>query len=224
MAKNRGNESKAIKQARGGKALVDAGAYAAVHAERKGHVPGSSHADDVAQAERLRSILEYRKMGATLQQIADKFELTPGRISQIIAEAINALPKQAAEDVKRLELERLDAMQFAMWPAVMKGDIGAISTVLSVMARRARYLGLDEPEQIDAAVTTSAANEDARAALLGRLLTMQERMKAGGDSMRTSSTDDGTKALPAPIAKPAKPTKALTPAERIRAKQGARNG
>lgn len=189
----KGDNSKALKTARAGGEVHELAPPAKdelrLPRKKASHASGATDPDAVAQAQRTRTILQYRVMGATLQQIADKFDLTPGRVHQIIAAAVEALPKQAAEDVKRLELERLDAMQFALWPAALKGDIGAITTVLSIMTRRARYLGLDEPEQPGSGEAAVAAAEDARNALLGRLLTMQERLKQAGAQPALPSPD-----------------------------------
>ena len=47
------------------------------------------------------------------------------------------------DQIRRLELFRLDKLQSAIWPAAMLGDIAAIDRVLACMTRRARLLGLD---------------------------------------------------------------------------------
>jgi len=52
---------------------------------------------------------------------------------------------ETAEEIRRLELERLDAMLFAIGPEVRKGSYGAIDRALKIMERRARLLGLDAP-------------------------------------------------------------------------------
>jgi len=46
--------------------------------------------------------------------------------------------------VLQLELERLDAMQAAIWDDAMNGHLGAIDRVLKIMERRAKLLGLDQ--------------------------------------------------------------------------------
>jgi hypothetical protein len=53
--------------------------------------------------------------------------------------------------VRRLELERLDALLAVLWPLAVAAqpDQYAIDRVLAIMARRARYLGLDAPEKKD---------------------------------------------------------------------------
>jgi hypothetical protein len=180
--KKASQESKALKQTREGK--LDPGPRGkaalkqALVTTNTGHgVKGDSSADAVVQAERLYAIFEYRKMGANLTQIGQKFDLSVGRVHAIITEAIARLPKQGIEDVRSLELERCDAMQMSLWPAAIKGDIGAITTILAIMNRRARYLGLDVVEAAPTDPNEKASNEaEARKALLAKLTLAKKRM------------------------------------------------
>lgn len=62
---------------------------------------------------------------------------------------LKRLNKQAQEgigEVKRLELERLDALLASWWERAQADPI-AFDKVLTVMGQRARYLGLNAPEQ-----------------------------------------------------------------------------
>lgn len=164
-------ESKALKQAKQGV-----------------HVGGPTDADAIVMSDRLRSILQYRIAGASLQQIADKFEISTGRVHQIISEAVQRIPKHEVETIRMMECERLDAMQMAMWPAALKGDIGAVSTILAVMNRRARYLGLDVAEAIDATFIQKAGADDAKREFMARIIAIRERNEAGKAAQLTGPT------------------------------------
>jgi hypothetical protein len=48
-----------------------------------------------------------------------------------------------AEELREIEALRLDALQMALWPRVIAGDIQAIRTVVRVSERRCRLFGLD---------------------------------------------------------------------------------
>jgi hypothetical protein len=48
----------------------------------------------------------------------------------------------AVDQLRRLELDRLDALQAASWESAMSGDLPAVNTVLRVIEARARLLGL----------------------------------------------------------------------------------
>ncbi len=56
-----------------------------------------------------------------------------------------ALDEQIAENVDELratEVARLDALQAAVWPAAMAGDLEAVRQVTALIEKRARLLGL----------------------------------------------------------------------------------
>lgn len=46
------------------------------------------------------------------------------------------------DELPRLELDRLDALQAALWPKAVAGDMAAAVVVLRIIERRARVLGL----------------------------------------------------------------------------------
>lgn len=84
--------------------------------------------------------------------------------------------QERAADVRRMELQRLDVALAAIMPQVEAGEDRAVATMLRIMDRRARYLGLDEPERTE--VQISAA--DPREILAGRLAGIAAR--AGADT------------------------------------------
>ena len=111
--------------------------------------------------ERRQFVLEARKAGATYCQITEEAIKRFGQAGlprgwderyayKDVArelEKIKGLNNGLSEDVVQLELERLDRMWGALWPAVRNGHLGAIDRGLKVMARRAALLGLDAPSK-----------------------------------------------------------------------------
>lgn len=116
--------------------------------------------------EREVRAVEFRKAGLTYEAIAE-------RISDIEnAEAIErgedpAKPIRAStaykcvrrwfqrterktaetiEDVRQLELERLNTMLTGLWTRARDGDAAAIDRVIKIQQRRAELLGLDAPK------------------------------------------------------------------------------
>jgi hypothetical protein len=73
----------------------------------------------------------------------------PSGAYQAVIGALRETLREPAEQVRTLELERLDAMLEAVWRAALSGDLKAIDAVLKLMDRRSRYLGLDAPQRID---------------------------------------------------------------------------
>jgi hypothetical protein len=60
---------------------------------------------------------------------------------------------EPAEDVRALELLRLDGMFSAAWEKVEAGNLALGDFILRLMARRAKLLGLDAPAQSKVEVT-----------------------------------------------------------------------
>ncbi len=55
---------------------------------------------------------------------------------------------EAAEEVRQMELDRLDLAMAAVMPKVLSGDLLALDRLLRVQDRRSSYLGLDVPKQL----------------------------------------------------------------------------
>ena len=53
--------------------------------------------------------------------------------------------KEAADDVREMELARMDEMMAGIYPTALQGDMQAIDRVLRIMERRAKLLGIDAP-------------------------------------------------------------------------------
>jgi hypothetical protein len=58
------------------------------------------------------------------------------------------------DSIRRVEEDRLDLAQAAIWGKVMAGDIPAVSALIRIMERRAKLLGLDQPIKQQIEVTT----------------------------------------------------------------------
>ena len=100
----------------------------------------------IASAEKQRQALELRKAGASYDQIAEKLGWR-GRSGAFnaVMRALRKTIQEPADDVRKLEVERLDALLLALWPQARQGNQGAVDRVLRVMERRSKLLGLDAP-------------------------------------------------------------------------------
>lgn len=97
--------------------------------------------------ERHALALEMRKFGYSYEQIAEHFETTPSSIRGIVKTAMENAIREPGQEVIDLEVARLDQLYSLAFKAAVDGDTDAISKCLSVMQRRAKYLGLDAPEK-----------------------------------------------------------------------------
>ena len=60
------------------------------------------------------------------------------------------MDRPAVSMLRELEVQRLDAMLYAVWDDVLQGDANAVHTALRISERRSRLLGLDAPHSVEA--------------------------------------------------------------------------
>lgn len=104
----------------------------------------------IGYAERRTKGLRMRSMRMTYQQIADElYNGNRGACYRDLQKAMDDLPKEAAQEVRLQEMELLDTMARGLVPKASKGDEKAVQALLRIMERRAKYLGLDVPVQVE---------------------------------------------------------------------------
>lgn len=100
--------------------------------------------------ENQRKALELRKAGVTFVVIAEQLGYRgPSGAYRAVMSALKRTLQEPADEVRTLELERLDALLLALWAQAKQGQQGAVDRVLKVMERRAKLLGLDAPTKTD---------------------------------------------------------------------------
>jgi len=111
---------------------------------------GKSSKHKVEIVEKRQKCLEFRKAGASYRSIAEQQGISLGLAHKYVSDAlseINQLTAQDAEELRELELERLDTAQLAIASQVRKGHLAAIDRWLKISERRSKLLGLDAPVQ-----------------------------------------------------------------------------
>jgi hypothetical protein len=109
--------------------------------------------------EREAEVVKLRRGGLTWDVIAQRVGYAGARSAQIAFERANLrLVEDDLVVIRRLETERLDLAQSAIWGKVLQGDNASITNLLRIMERRAKLLGLDQPTRIQAEVITYDAN------------------------------------------------------------------
>ncbi len=106
----------------------------------------------VQSAIRRKEAVDLRIEGKTYREIAQELGVTPTRARQLVAEALAAIEKdtaESAEELRRLELDRLDQLQSGLWEEAAAGNLKAVGAALKIMERRARLLGLDAPTRTE---------------------------------------------------------------------------
>lgn len=82
-------------------------------------------------------------MGWSYRSIAAHEQCHTSTAHERVQSALRNMVKEPCEDVRILELYRLDAMLAVAQERAETGDDAAIKSVLAIQDRRARYLGLD---------------------------------------------------------------------------------
>lgn len=75
--------------------------------------------------------------------------------------ALRATLQEPADELRSLELERLDRLLLGVWSQAAKGNQGAVDRALKIMERRARLLGLDAPtkQALDGDLTVTVVRD-----------------------------------------------------------------
>ncbi len=115
---------------------------------------------NISKLQQETKALELRLQGLTLEEIAKKTGFWKDRRGAY--RAVTTALKRATEDnneladeLRTLELERLDKYLTTLKAKIRKGDTRAIDTALRIMDRRAKLLGLDAPAKSEVDVNVS---------------------------------------------------------------------
>jgi len=128
---------------------------------------------NLTAAERKEKALELRKQGYSYRDIGSVIGCTNVRAQQIIStflKEINSRNELSAEDLRTLELEKLDKMEKTLneqitsltGPGQMKYVQKALELLLKVQSQRAKLLGIVIPTQVLVPVPTSTGPEKGR--------------------------------------------------------------
>lgn len=110
----------------------------------------------IAAAERQQKALMLRKGGATYQSIADTLGYANrSSAADAVTRALqDTVDRELADELRRIENERLDALWQPMYARALTGDQAAVDRCLRIMERRAAINGLDAPVTMRQAVIT----------------------------------------------------------------------
>jgi hypothetical protein len=119
----------------------------------------------LAAGERQAAALHLRKQGIGYEEIAARlgYGSRSGAHKAVMAGLRNTL-QEPADEVRTLELARLDAIVEAAWPWIESGSATHMAAAIRAMERRAKLLGLDAPTKHESAVTVDVRHAAERAA------------------------------------------------------------
>lgn len=104
----------------------------------------------IEEAQKRMQIMNLRISGWSMPEISNLLQITEkeayGIVLQQLQEWTN-ITREMTEEMRTLELERLDAFLKSLWPKVLAGSPKAIEVALKITERRAKLSGLDAPEK-----------------------------------------------------------------------------
>jgi hypothetical protein len=136
-------------------------------------------------AERDYRIFAMKKAGLGVREIAKRFDMTTIAVNKAVQRQLTKMNQEMQLDysnVLRLELERLDALQSAIWAMTqnrkqtdtdgtelqLEPDLKAVTAVLSIMDRRTKLLGMDNVNVNVSMDVSSGAGNVIKATLAGQ--------------------------------------------------------
>lgn len=114
---------------------------------------GRKKSDKPDILKRQLDAVEMRKQGMSYRAIADRLEVSFQQVQRDVTEELKrlaALNLNAADELRQLELERLDRIIAGMDHWVQAGNAQAAMATLKAMDTRAKLLGLYAPEKVQA--------------------------------------------------------------------------
>jgi len=106
----------------------------------------------IKAAERRNLAIKLRRQGLTYEAIGAKLNVNASRAYKIVSDALKLIrvdTNETGEEIKTLELQRLDKFLEVANKQAETGSLQAIDRCVRIMERRAKLLGLDSPDKID---------------------------------------------------------------------------
>lgn len=135
--------------------------------------------------ERDMRIYKLRQAGTAIGEIARRFGVSTQTVSRSITRQLEKMNREAVlayPEILRMELERLDNLQQALWPLTQhrrqvlddgteiqtEPDIKAVQQVLSIMDKRSKLMGMEQTNLNIQMNTTSSDGNPIRATIAGQ--------------------------------------------------------
>lgn len=157
-----------------------------MQSQRRASYRGRNRAHRVELEARRERAFSMRIAGKTYAEIAEALDYVDrGSAFRAVDAALSArmVPDDVAEHYRILQLERLERLIEAHYPAAMDGDVKRSELMLKIMERQSRLLGLDAAVKLagadGGALRIEVEIEDARERLGDRLDELAARRAAG---------------------------------------------
>lgn len=134
---------------------------------------------------RFEHALELRREGRTYKEIGERLGVKPEKAQVIVAKAIRRVLKETAEEVRQLELSRLEVLIQILWESAITDAQAAVPD----FRRLDRVKGLIESKlKFCGAVPVVENFNDNRVQIIVRQLTPPQELKIIGGDMGEAAT------------------------------------
>lgn len=162
--------------------------------KKKGYTPVSRRPaapSMIAAAKKGNEAVELRLAGMTYHAIAQQlgYHDESGAYRAIMRTLTRTVP-EGLEQVRQMEVRRLDAIFRGQYVAAVRGDRLAVDRCLKIMERRAALLGLDAPIRIQQMVITEEQLDEAIERIEAEATALEARSWADGEGPSPWGEDD----------------------------------
>ena len=105
----------------------------------------SGHADKAIAERRKADAVALAAQGHDYESIAREVGYTNrGTAWRTVMNALTEHTAEAVEELRAVEVARLDALQAGLWPEAMAGNVAAANAIVRIIEQRRRLLGLGQ--------------------------------------------------------------------------------
>lgn len=144
----------------------------------------------VVREDKTARAVELRTAGFSYPQIASMLNVCTATAFNYVSRAIERTRKEAnetADQIRTVEVARLDRMLAVLTPLADEGDLAAMDRILKIQERRAAYLGLDAPK---AQLVAVDGRPDTVRALMALVAPVADKRAADDVVEMNGGTDD----------------------------------
>jgi hypothetical protein len=133
----------------------------------------SKKAPSPAMLDTENKIIELRRAGVTWQKVAEQTGYAgPAGAYKAYQRAAERFIRPNLEELRDMELDRLDRLQAAIWGKALNGDVRSLDAVLRIIDRRARILGLEAPKEVNLKAEVATYDRDSIDSEVARLVAL----------------------------------------------------
>lgn len=141
--------------------------------------------------EKEAKVLELRRGGLTFDLIAQRLGYASASGAyKAYQNACNRIVYDDVIETRKVEMDRLDIAQAAIWGNVVQGEVPSVIALIRIMERRAKLLGLDMPTRTQ--IEVNVYEQDAIDAEVKRLVALLDSGAQGALDAPVSETRTNT--------------------------------